>query len=64
MNDSQLLERMRASVMQGDAGRARALAREAMDAGWDPLAVLDEGFTSALRAWATAGSAARSTSRR
>jgi 5-methyltetrahydrofolate--homocysteine methyltransferase len=50
MDDSPLFEEMRASVAQGDAARARALAAQALDAGADPLEVLEKGFTTALRA--------------
>jgi methanogenic corrinoid protein MtbC1 len=49
MDDTALFENMRASVVQGDAARARALAADALRAGLDPLAVLETGFISALR---------------
>jgi len=47
--DPKLLEQMRESVAQGDADRAGALAAEGLRAGLDPLAILEDGFTSALR---------------
>ncbi len=50
MDDTALFENMRLSVVQGDAARARALATDALRAGLDPLAVLETGFLSALRA--------------
>jgi corrinoid protein of di/trimethylamine methyltransferase len=50
MDEKKLYDRMRDSVMQGDAAASRALAAEALDAGCDPIAVLEKGFTPALRA--------------
>lgn len=47
--DPKLLEQMRESVVQGDADRAGALAAEGLRAGLDPLAILEDGYTSALR---------------
>jgi 5-methyltetrahydrofolate--homocysteine methyltransferase len=47
--DPKLFEDMRESVAQGDAARAGALAAEGLRAGLDPLAILEDGFTSALR---------------
>lgn len=47
--DPKLLEHMRESVAQGDADRAGALAAEGLRAGLDPLTILEDGYTSALR---------------
>ena len=49
MDPNLLYERMRASVAQGDADRAGALAAEGLRAGLDPLTLLESGFTTALR---------------
>jgi methanogenic corrinoid protein MtbC1 len=49
MDETRLYDRIRDSVMQGDAAAARALATEALDTGADPIAVLEKGFTPALR---------------
>lgn len=49
MDDTRLHGRIRNAVMQGDAAKARALAEEALDAGRDPIALLENGFTPALR---------------
>ena len=50
MDDRALLEAIRASVMEGEPERAAELAREAVGAGLEPLRVLEDGFTAALRA--------------
>jgi 5-methyltetrahydrofolate--homocysteine methyltransferase len=49
MDEMKLYGRIREAVMQGDSAKARALAAEALDAGSDPIAVLESGFTPALR---------------
>jgi 5-methyltetrahydrofolate--homocysteine methyltransferase len=49
MIDPLLSERLRTCVIEGDGDRARALVGEALDDGVDPLALLDEGLTPALR---------------
>jgi corrinoid protein of di/trimethylamine methyltransferase len=49
MEEGDLFDRIRASVTQGDADLARALAAESARAGLDPLVVLEKGFTAALR---------------
>lgn len=49
MDERRLFDRIGDSVMQGDAAAARALAAEALDTGADPIAVLEKGFTPALR---------------
>ena len=49
MSDAGSCERLRASVLRGDADEASALVAEALDGGADPLALLDEGLTPALR---------------
>ena len=50
MDDRELFEKIRASVHEGDAERARALAERALAAGFDPLRVIEEGYTRALQA--------------
>jgi corrinoid protein of di/trimethylamine methyltransferase len=50
MSDEELFEEIRASIGEGDADRARALAGQALEAGLDPLSVLETGFTRALQA--------------
>jgi len=50
MDDSRQFEEMRSSVEKGDAAWARALAAAALDAGADPIEILEKGFTTALRA--------------
>lgn len=45
-----LLNEMREAVISGDSEKARALATGALESGLDPLFVLENGFTSALRA--------------
>jgi trimethylamine corrinoid protein len=47
--DEKAYERIRASVAEGDPEQAAQLAREALLAGLDPLRVLEDGFTEALR---------------
>ncbi len=49
MDEKALFARIQASVEEGDAEAAAALAGEALRAGLDPLVVLDEAFTQALR---------------
>jgi corrinoid protein of di/trimethylamine methyltransferase len=49
MDEKTLFERMEASVAEGEKERAAELAREALREGLDPLRVLEEGFTRALR---------------
>jgi corrinoid protein of di/trimethylamine methyltransferase len=44
-----LFEAMRQSVVDGDADRAAALAQEALDAGVDPLAAIDDGYVRGIR---------------
>jgi trimethylamine corrinoid protein len=43
-----LFAEMRASIEEGDAERAAAAARAALDAGIDPLAAIDSGFMPGL----------------
>lgn len=40
---------MRQSVIDGDATEAAALAREALDAGLDPIRAIEDGYVSGLR---------------
>ncbi|HET7294805.1 MAG TPA: cobalamin-dependent protein [Vicinamibacteria bacterium] len=47
--DDALLARIDATVADGDAEGSSALARQALQAGEDPLRVLEDGFTAALR---------------
>jgi corrinoid protein of di/trimethylamine methyltransferase len=49
MDEMALFARIQAAVEEGDAEAAAALAGEALRAGLDPLVVLDEAFTQALR---------------
>jgi corrinoid protein of di/trimethylamine methyltransferase len=49
MDETTLFEGIRTSVAEGDPERAAALALEALGAGLEPLRVLEEGFTPALR---------------
>ncbi len=49
MDEKELFEKVHASVKEGDADQARALAAESLRAGLDPIAVLEKGFTGALR---------------
>ncbi len=49
MDEKQLFERIRTSVTEGETEQAAELAREALLAGLDPLRVLEDGFTQALR---------------
>jgi 5-methyltetrahydrofolate--homocysteine methyltransferase len=49
MEHKQLFDAIRASVTEGEAERAEALAREALRGGLDPIHVLEAGFTEALR---------------
>jgi methanogenic corrinoid protein MtbC1 len=49
MDQKTLFARIQASVEEGDAEAAGALAREALSTEIDPLVVLEEGFTQALR---------------
>jgi len=49
MNKEELLTRIQASVADGDPEAAAALAREALHGDLDPLLVLEDGFTQALR---------------
>ncbi len=49
MDERNLFARIQASVTEGDAEAAAALAREALHTDLDPLAVLEDGFTQALR---------------
>jgi corrinoid protein of di/trimethylamine methyltransferase len=53
MDEKALFETIRASVAEGDVERAADLAREAVRGGLDPLRVLEDGFTQALRAVGT-----------
>ncbi|MFI5184771.1 MAG: B12-binding domain-containing protein [Vicinamibacteria bacterium] len=50
MIEKGLFDAIQASVGAGDADRAADLAREAISSGLDPLRVLEDGFTPALRA--------------
>ena len=50
MDDKELYGAIRASVAEGDAERAAALARDAIVAGKDPFQLLEAGYTEALRA--------------
>jgi corrinoid protein of di/trimethylamine methyltransferase len=49
MHDKELFGKIRAAVAEGDAEQARALARQALESGLDPLRVLEEGYTRALQ---------------
>jgi corrinoid protein of di/trimethylamine methyltransferase len=49
MDEKALFARIQAAVEEGDTAAAAALAGEALRAGLDPLVVLDEAFTQALR---------------
>ena len=49
MNQTTLFARIHAAVAEGDAEVAAALAREALQTDLDPLVVLEDGFTQALR---------------
>jgi corrinoid protein of di/trimethylamine methyltransferase len=44
MEDEKMYENMTKSVIDGVPDRARALASEALDAGFDPLEAIDKGF--------------------
>ncbi len=45
----QMLEAMRASIVDGDPERAEGLAAQALEAGLDPLSAIEEGFVAGLR---------------
>ena len=49
MNQKTIFQRIDASVFEGDAARARLLAGEALQAGLDPLFILEKCYTKALR---------------
>ena len=49
MNQKTLFQKIDASVFEGDAARARLLACEALQAGLDPLFILEKCYTKALR---------------
>ena len=49
MNQKTLFQNIEASVFKGDAARARLLAGEALEAGLDPLFILEKCYTKALR---------------
>ncbi len=49
MNQKTLFQKIDASVFEGDAARARLLAGEALEAGLDPLFILEKCYTKALR---------------
>jgi methanogenic corrinoid protein MtbC1 len=49
MDEKTLFARIEASVAEGDAEAAADLAREALRTDLDPLVVLEDGFTRALR---------------
>jgi methanogenic corrinoid protein MtbC1 len=49
MTESDVLARLRSAIGEGDAARAAVLAREAADAGIDPLLILERGVTDSLR---------------
>lgn len=49
VDETPLFARIRASIAEGDAEAAAALAREALRTDLDPLVVLEDGFTGALR---------------
>ncbi len=49
MDERTLFARIQASVAEGDPEAAAALAREALQTDLDPLVVLEDGFTQALR---------------
>jgi len=49
MDERALFARIQASVAEGDPEAAAALAREALQTDLDPLVVLEDGFTQALR---------------
>jgi 5-methyltetrahydrofolate--homocysteine methyltransferase len=49
MEQTALFARIQASVAEGDAEAAAALAREALGTDLDPVVVLEDGFTRALR---------------
>ena len=49
MDEKTLYEKIQVSVTEGDAERAGDLAREAIQSGLDPLRVLENGYTRALR---------------
>jgi len=50
MDQAKLFESINESVTNGEAERAAALARDALAAGSDPVRMLEDGFTPALRA--------------
>jgi corrinoid protein of di/trimethylamine methyltransferase len=49
MDEKALFDTIRRAVAEGDAEGSEGLAREALSAGHDPLRVLEDGFTEALR---------------
>ncbi len=49
MNQKTLFQKIEASVIEGDASRARTLAADAVRSNIDPLFILEKGFTRALR---------------
>jgi len=50
MDQAKLFESIKESVTNGEAEQAAALARDALAAGSDPVRMLEDGFTPALRA--------------
>ena len=48
MSREVLLQEAAAAIIEGDAARAEAVARKALDAGLNPLAVIEQGFTAGL----------------
>ena len=46
---AEVLERMRASIINADQDEAVAAAKAALDAGLDPLTALEEGFARVIR---------------
>jgi len=49
MEARELFERQRQAVLDGDAARAAALAREAVSSGADPQACVDRGYVAGIR---------------
>ena len=48
MSREVLLQEAAAAIIEGDAARAEAVARKALDAGLNPLTVIEQGFTAGL----------------